>query len=221
MPKTTPFDTHPDRYDGWFERHDAAYRSELRALRALLPAGGEGLEIGVGTGRFAASLGIEHGVDPSPEMRDRARDRGIDVRDGTAEALPYPDARFAKALMTTTLCYLDDPARAFAEAFRVLRAGGVFVVGFIDGDSPLGRRLKTRKNVFYEPAQFHAASETTEFLEEAGFEDLKVRQTLFSDPETMTEPDPVREGHGDGSFVAFRGKKTDQPNSTGNSLSTK
>lgn len=209
MPKTTPFDTHPDRYDGWFDRRDAAYQSELRALRALLPDEGDGLEIGVGTGQFAAPLGIEHGVDPSPAMRERARERGLDVRDGAAEALPYPDDRFDKALMTTTLCYLDEPVRAFGEAFRVLRPGGVFVVGALTRGSPLGRRLEERRgeNVFYEPAQFHTASEVIRLFEGAGFEELQARQTLFSDPKTMTDPDPVREGHGDGGFVTFRGEK--------------
>lgn len=209
MAKTTPFDAHPDRYDRWFDRREAAYRSELRALRSLLPGEGDGLAIGVGTGRFAAPLGLEHGVDPSQEMRERARERGIEVRDGTAEALPYPDVRFDTALMTTTLCYLDDPTGAFAEAFRVLRPRGVFVVGVLDRDSSLGRHLEETRgeNIFYESAHFHSAVEVADLFEEAGFEGLQVRQTLFSDPETMTEPDPVREGHGKGGFAAFRGEK--------------
>jgi SAM-dependent methyltransferase len=211
MAKTAPFDTHPDRYDAWFDRRDAAYRSELQAIRALLPGRGEGLEIGVGTGRFAAPLGLNHGVDPSSAMRKRARERGIEVRDGVAEDLPYSDARFDKALMTTTLCYLDDPATAFSESRRVLRPGGVFVVAFVDREGQLGRRYETEReqNVFYEPATFHAASDVANLFEETGFGDLQARQTLFSDPETMTEPDPVRDGYGEGSFVVLRGRNPD------------
>jgi SAM-dependent methyltransferase len=210
MAKTAPFDAHPDRYDEWFDRRPAAYRSELRAIRALLPDGGEGVEIGVGTGRFAASLGLAHGVDPSPAMRERARERGIDVREGVAEDLPYPDVRFDAALMTTTLCYLDDPAAAFSEARRVLRPGGVFVVAFIDREGPLGRRYEERRetNVFYQPTRFHAARKVIDLFVEAGFEHLQARQTLFSNPETMSEPDPVREGSGEGGFVVFRGEKS-------------
>ena len=37
MVKTAPFDARPDCYDDWFDRHAAAYKSELRALRALCP----------------------------------------------------------------------------------------------------------------------------------------------------------------------------------------
>lgn len=211
MATTAPFDAHPDRYDAWFDRQDAAYRSELRAIRALLPGRGEGLEIGVGTGRFATPLGLDHGVDPSPAMRERARERGLEVRDGVAEALPYSDARFDEALMTTTLCYLDDPATAFSEARRVLRAGGVFVVAFVDREGPLGRRYEAEQeeNVFYAPAQFHAAPDVAGLFGKTGFENLQARQTLFSDPETMTNPDPVREGYGEGSFVVLRGEAPD------------
>jgi hypothetical protein len=48
-------------------------------VRSLLPAGGYGVEIGVGTGRFAVSLGIAVGVEPSPAMAELARRRGIEV----------------------------------------------------------------------------------------------------------------------------------------------
>ena len=53
------------RYEAWFTRNPAAYHSELLAVRALLPWQGLGLEIGAGTGRFAAPLGVTVGVDPS------------------------------------------------------------------------------------------------------------------------------------------------------------
>ena len=51
-----PFVVHHRRYDEWFEHHEAAHLSELLAVRALLPWKGRGLEIGVGTRRFAAPL---------------------------------------------------------------------------------------------------------------------------------------------------------------------
>lgn len=209
MHPTNPFDEHPERYDAWFERHEAAYRSELAALRTLLPNEGEGLEVGVGTGRFAALLGLQHGIDPSPAMRKRARKRGLAVREGVAEDLPYPDERFDKVLMTTTLCYLDDPAQAFREAYRVLRPGGAFVVGFVDRASPLGRRYeqKRRNSTFYREARFHTTEEVIDLMQRAGFEQVTARQTLFDDPASMKEPAPVREGSGNGGFVALRGTK--------------
>jgi len=54
MPRTAPFEACAPRYEAWLERHQAAYLSELLALRAFLPWSGQGLEIGVGSARFAA-----------------------------------------------------------------------------------------------------------------------------------------------------------------------
>jgi hypothetical protein len=64
MPRTAPFEACAPRYEAWLERHQAAYLSELLALRAFLPWSGQGLEIGVGSARFAAPLSIAVGIDP-------------------------------------------------------------------------------------------------------------------------------------------------------------
>lgn len=66
MPRTAPFESHHVRYDNWFVRHAAAYHSELLAVRAQLPWQGLGLSIGVGTGRFAASMGVQVGIATRP-----------------------------------------------------------------------------------------------------------------------------------------------------------
>ena len=58
MTSTTVFESKHEQYDSWFLQHKLAYQSELLAVRALLPYQGVGLSIGVGTGRFAAPLGI-------------------------------------------------------------------------------------------------------------------------------------------------------------------
>ena len=75
MARTAPFESNHQRYDVWFDRHAAAYQSELRAVRALLPRQGLGLSIGVGTGRFAAPLGVQIGIDPAREVLNYAEKR--------------------------------------------------------------------------------------------------------------------------------------------------
>ena len=59
---------------------------------SFIPASGRGGKIGVGSGHFAAPLGISIGVEPAPRMAEQARHRGIEVLDGISEALPYDDA---------------------------------------------------------------------------------------------------------------------------------
>ncbi len=62
------FDKRYKKYDAWYKENKFAYLSELEAIRKVLPKKGKGLEIGVGTGRFAAPLGIKFGIDPSEDM---------------------------------------------------------------------------------------------------------------------------------------------------------
>ena len=114
MPKVEPFEKHADIYGEWFVRNRFAYESELQAIRALLPDVGTGVEIGVGTGRFAASLGIKLGVEPSKTMREIAQKKGIEVVNGVAEALPFDDSQFDFALIVTTICFLDDIETSFS-----------------------------------------------------------------------------------------------------------
>ncbi len=64
----SPFDAEHGRYEAWFEHHPLAYHSELLAVRAVLPWQGRGIEIGVGSGRFAGPLGVGLGIDPSGPM---------------------------------------------------------------------------------------------------------------------------------------------------------
>lgn len=81
MPKISPFQKNVDQYERWFTKNRWVYEAELRAVKALLPEAGLGVEIGVGTGRFAAPLGIKIGVEPSIRMKKIAQDRGIQILD--------------------------------------------------------------------------------------------------------------------------------------------
>jgi len=206
MARSAPFEAHSGRYDEWFPCHEAAYQSELLAVRAVLPWKGLGLEIGVGTGRFAAPLGVQVGLDPAAAMLARARQRDIRVVQGVAEALPFVDGAFDYVLMVVVLSFLDDSRAGLAEIRRVLGPSGVLVIGFLDHDSPAGRDYLARHahKVFFRDATFYASAEVERLLSEAGFHDLCCVQTLFRPPEEITEIEALRPGHGDGAFVVVR-----------------
>jgi ubiquinone/menaquinone biosynthesis C-methylase UbiE len=181
----------------------------LRAVKAMIPTAGRGVEIGVGTGRFAEQLGIKIGVEPSGRMRGIAQRRGIRVLDGVAEELPFDDSEFDFVLMVTTVCFVDDINRALHEAYRVLCYGGSLIIGFVNRDSILGQTYLDRQNgnAFYKEAVFHSVAELVEVMEHAGFIDLIFKQTIFKSLPETTADEPVKPGHDKGSFVVIRGSK--------------
>ncbi len=139
MPIIRPFEDHHLRYEAWFNKHQAAYISELLALRPFVPWQGLGIEIGVGSARFAAPLGVKIGIDPSTAMLEHASAKGIKVVHGTAENLPFAAHSFDYTLIVTTICFVDSPNRMLSEAHRVLKSGGRLVIGFIDRNSSIGQ----------------------------------------------------------------------------------
>jgi SAM-dependent methyltransferase len=209
MAKIEPFEKHASDYEAWFENYRFVYESELRAIKEQLPKEGDGVEVGVGSGRFAAPLGIRLGVDPSSKMRELARNRGIMVIDGVAEKLPFDDCRFHFFLMVTTICFLDDIEAAFKEAHRILQPAGYLIIGLIDKNSPVGTLYQQQKSesVFYKVATFFSVDEVTSYLKKTGFIDLKFTQTIFHHLSEIKKLEPIQKGYGDGLFVVIKALK--------------
>jgi ubiquinone/menaquinone biosynthesis C-methylase UbiE len=200
------FNENATDYDIWFDNNNDLYQAELNALRFFIPENKNGIEIGVGTGRFAVPLGIRIGIEPAPQMAELARQRGVEVVEGIAEALPCADSSFDFAVMVTAVCFLDDVLQAFREAFRILKPGGLLIVGFIDRESELGRKYNQKKvySMFYRDATFYHVSDLVVFLTHAGFTGFSYRQTISAgEPPDLT----VREGFGDGGFVVIKAHK--------------
>lgn len=130
-----------------WQRHAPVYDRQIRVSERLLfpdgrswacsQAAGDVLEVAIGTG-----LNLPHyprgitltGIDLSPAMLaiacDRARALGVDadLREASADALPFPDASFDTVVCTVSLCNIPDDRGAIAEMYRVLRVGGSAVI---------------------------------------------------------------------------------------------
>ena len=90
------------------------------------------LDVATGTGAVARELVRQKGcrvvgLDQSREMLDEARRRvppEVELVEGDAEHLPFPDASFPALTFTYLLRYVDDPGATLRELARVVRPGG-------------------------------------------------------------------------------------------------
>jgi SAM-dependent methyltransferase len=209
MARIEPFNRYMSDYEDWFEKNHFTYISELQTVKKQIAENAKSVEIGVGTGRFAAPLGIKLGLEPSFSMRNRAKQQGIQVVGGVAEELPFAGGLFDLVLMVTTICFLDDIETAFREVNRILIPNGNFIIGFIDKDSPLGKQYQKYKeqNNFYKIATFYSVDEIKTVLERTGFDRFSFAQTIFHPLNEIRKIEPVTDGYGRGSFVAINAKK--------------
>ncbi len=209
MAKTEPFDNHLKEYEQWFDNNHFVYLSELEAIKKVIPSTGRGIEIGIGSGLFAAPLGIKEGCDPSGEMRNKAKKRELKVTGCVAEKLPYESSSIDYALMVTTICFVDDASKSFKEINRVLKPGGSVIVAFVDKDSPVGKVYlqNKEKSMFYKDATFFSTSEILELLLAAGFKMDETFQTVFGSMQEIKEIQQPKEGHNEGSFVVVKAVK--------------
>jgi ubiquinone/menaquinone biosynthesis C-methylase UbiE len=145
MPATTTGDT--QRLRQYWDKHAPRYDRQMRFFDRHLfgdtrtwvcqQATGDTLEVAVGTGLnldlYPDDIRLT-GVDFSPAMLDQARDcarrlgRAVDLREGDAHALEFPDGSFDTVVCTFSLCGIADDRQAVAEMWRMLRPGGLLLL---------------------------------------------------------------------------------------------
>jgi ubiquinone/menaquinone biosynthesis C-methylase UbiE len=147
---------HEKRFEGAPERLRSPERVERLEVEKVIGLCLEGkqlnnvLDVGTGSGLFAESFYIHglavSGLDTNPEMLSAARQfvpKG-DFREGTAEALPYPDGSFDLVFLGLVLHESDETMKALQEAHRVARLRvGILEWPYREGvfGPPLAHRL--------------------------------------------------------------------------------
>jgi MPBQ/MSBQ methyltransferase len=168
-------------YDRWVNplfwtpvMRDTALRGARLSSRDL-----EVLDAGAGTG--FTTEGIVAAVDParvtmldqSPHQLAHAQRKpalaGVRKLEGDAEALPFETDRFDRYVSAGSIEYWPAPERGIAEAYRVLKPGGVALVA---GPVPPGDRVLRKLAELW--MLFPTEAEYREWFERAGFEDVTV-----------------------------------------------
>ena len=143
-------------------------------------------DLGCGTGQLTDTLApyVRRvvAVDGSTDMLDAARARvggagNVDLRQGDLESLPVETGELHAAVLSLVLHYAPAPARALAEAYRVLRPGGrVLVVDMLPHD-----RQEYQTQMGHVWLGF-TEKQITRYLTGAGFSDVRLRM-LPADPD--------------------------------------
>lgn len=178
-------------------------RAELIPLLALLPREWTVGDLGCGTGRMAEALAPFVSklvaVDDSPAMLEAAKERlarfdHVEVRRGRLEALPVEDGALDVALVSLVLHHLPEPAKAVAEAARVLKPGGrLLIVDMLPHD-----REEYRQEMGHVWLGF-SEERLAGWLQDAGFGELQ-----------FAPLPPMPDSQGPGLFVA-QATVTEQP----------
>jgi ubiquinone/menaquinone biosynthesis C-methylase UbiE len=131
----------------FYDKSAARYDRQIKLFERVLfgdgrrwvcsQATGDVLEVAVGTGRnlvhYPSGIRLT-GIELSPEMLALARRRAgalgreVDLREGDAQALDFPDDCFDTVTCTLSLCTIPDDRAAIREVHRVLRPGGRFIL---------------------------------------------------------------------------------------------
>ena len=128
-----------------YPRHRQADSRIVRELARLLgpPKGGEILDVGAGSGNYAAALARLGyrviAVEPAATMRRQDREvPGVRWVAATAERLPLADVRAEGAVCVLTLHHFANASAALSEVRRVVGGGPVVIFTF---DPRLGQRF--------------------------------------------------------------------------------
>jgi SAM-dependent methyltransferase len=139
------FDVPADAYVRYMGRYSAPLAEQFVDLVGVR-RGQRVLDVGCGPGVLTAPLVERCGadsvaaVDPSPPFVAAARERfaRVDVREATAEALPFDDDTFDVALAQLVVHFMADPVAGLREMGRVTRPGGVVSASVWDNAGETG-----------------------------------------------------------------------------------
>ncbi len=200
------FDKYYKEYDEWYTKNRNIYMSEIECVKKAIPETGKGVEIGVGTGRFASKLNIRLGIDPSFQMLKIAAQRNVLPVRALGEYIPFKSNSIDFAVVLFTLAFVKNINKVFSEINRIVKKGGYIICGIIDKDSFLGEfYMQTLNSKFYSECRFLSTLELVDICKNNNILITEIYQTLFKIPTLITDKEPVKVGFGDGGYVVTKG----------------
>lgn len=162
-------------------KHLEDVKQELEYLNAL--PGGRLLDVGCGLGYLLSGLGShweKHGVEVSGFAARHAREWGS-IHHGTLESATYEDGWFDAVVLHHVIEHVSDPIELIGEVRRVLKAGGVLVLGTPDFDSACARRFGNKYRLLHDSTHISLFTNDSmhRFLRDYGFVIDRVEYPYF------------------------------------------
>jgi ubiquinone/menaquinone biosynthesis C-methylase UbiE len=177
-------------YDAWYETHQGKQilDAEIKAVEAQIPRSGLGLEIGAGTGMFAAHINkFDRPIiclEPSKEMITRSLQRCRYTILGSGENIPLRSVTDFVYLVTV-LEFISKPEKVLNEIKRISKNPTYLTLLFINADSSWGtfyKKLGERGDPIFKHAKLYDVGEVFELLEDSGYEVKKIIGTITTSP---------------------------------------
>ena len=192
-----------DKIASEYARHRRVHPEVLRSLLATsgIGSGSRVLEVGCGTGNYViaveASVGCPcWGIDPSPQMLDRARERSgsINFQPGSAQRLDFPPDFFDLVFSVDVIHHLSDRLGFLREAYRVLKAGGE-VCTVTDSEWIIRHRQPLAvyfpETVEVDLGRYPRMAELRGLMEEVGF--VEITEEVVEFPHELTDVQAYRD----------------------------
>ena len=227
------FDGYADKYDEWFMKNENLFTSELRLFKKVLGdiSGKTLLSVGCGSGLFESYIensNIE-GIEPSADMAEIARKRGINViKIGLIEDVELTDDKYDIIYFNGSSSYMEELSPVYGKCLKALKENGKLILLDVPKESAfgfmylLGKSLNTYDHEFLEGAMpelpyplalatsgvWHTTEEKINVLKNLGINKFSYYQTLIKNPlYTNEEAEEVSEGYKSGGYVAIIAEK--------------
>ena len=187
------------------------------------------LSIGCGSGLFESLLAqdydihVKHGIEPSKDMAEIAKKRGLQVDISPAETCDIEPNKFGIIMFNGSVSYINDLDPCIKKAFDALKTGGKLIVIDVPKESGFASlyNLASSLNTWEHPllahispadpypielvksANWRTSDEKIALMQANGFVDFEYAQTLLTHP--MYANDKVQEvieGYDRGDYVA-------------------
>lgn len=226
------FDGLAHKYDAWFMENSNVFLSELALLKTALGKIDQEkiISIGCGSGLFEHALkeqyGIEvqEGIEPSKDMADIARQRGMNVTIASAENFDYEEEAYDIIYFNGSSSYIKNLKQVYQRAYQGLKSGGRLILLDVPKDSNYGsvyllaKALQTYQHEYLDGIKppmpyplelvntgvWHTNLAKLEIIEDLGMTHIHTYQTLVQNPVFSNQDiEPVIKGYQQGGYVAI------------------